>query len=186
LVKEPNPVEPKSIGIERPLYTGKSHYERVQHQRLDRNFGNVEEIPLHNEATATRKHFRSSDEDWRTQTTVLKCEGYQDQREKDACLKRAGVYLPDTQDRYSKVLKQTSDQCGHITSVYERKKCINSFMRTGQVPYFAQTANGAKAQEAEEDSKYALDALAEKEEQEAEDDDEVDDALMMFEAEDDF
>ena len=147
----------------------------------------IEEIPEHNIATATRKHFRNSDEDWRTQTTVLKCEGYQDQREKDACLKRAGVYLQDTQERYSNKLKKTAEQCGHITSVYERKKCINSFMRNGQVPYFAQTANGAETQMVDEDTKYAMDALAEEADHEEEaDDDEVEDSLLMFADEDEF
>lgn len=96
-VRQPNPAEPRSIGIERPLYTGINHHERVIQQSYDRQLGAVNQDPGHIIGTATRKHFRESDEDWRTNNVILKCEGYNDQRQKDACLKRAGVHMTDTQ-----------------------------------------------------------------------------------------
>ena len=60
-------------------------------------------------------------------------------------------------------------------------------MRNGQVPYFAQTAQ--QNDDLDEDTKYAVDALAEEEnddeeqdhEEEDLDDDEVEDSLMQLE-----
>lgn len=150
------PALPKSFGLHMKPYVSKNTHHRIIEKAASKKNTRIPQFPHHTHATSKRVTFRRSDLDRRAINVQEICNGYSNQKERDACQKRYGVYTEKTHQHYKAGIEAARQRCDHIKQANRRRMCHNTFLRKGTVPYFAQQEENEDVEDKEQDE--AVDA----------------------------
>ena len=129
---------PESKALKADRYVSKHTAQRILEKEGAFKTSRINQFPHDISRTSKRETFRRSDQDRRAINVQETCAGYASQGQRDACQKRYGVYTDATESNYKKSTEEARKNCDKIEQGSRRRMCINTYMRGGSVPYFAQ------------------------------------------------
>lgn len=193
---------PKSFGLEHKRYVSgtKNTHHRIIEKEASKKTGRIPQFPHDITRTSHRETFRRSDLDRRAINVQEICAGYSNQKERDACQKRYGVYTEKTHANHKSAIEMARQRCDVIPQANRRRMCFNTYLRKGTVPYFAQQNEdqddevenneeaidaGEESGEEEEENQNGLAQTQENEDGDDDEDEEEDDGLMQVAEDDD-
>lgn len=108
------PALPKSFGLDEHRYVTKTRDQRIIEKDMSRKTSRVSQRPGWITGTEKRETFKRSDQAKRAANVQEICNGYSNQKERDACQKRYGVHTEKTQDHAKSRIAVARERCAKI------------------------------------------------------------------------